>query len=93
MSRKPPPDKHPLIELKYLPHRLGEAIDRRGLQQKELAGMAKVSQSSVSRILAGEVYSVTVDTMIRLADALEVPRSWLVFGEGESPFRTLRSVK
>jgi transcriptional regulator with XRE-family HTH domain len=45
---------------------------RRGLRQADLAAKARVSQSTVSRIERGHVGSLSVDTIRRVASALDI---------------------
>jgi len=53
-------------------NKVKEAVDRSGLRQRVIAERAGVSESTVSRLVSGEIELPAVDVAIRLADALGV---------------------
>ena len=69
-----------------LGERLFEARDRAGFTLRELGQRSGVSWSSISAIEKGR-QSATVETIERLAIALNVRPAWLAFGEGRGRLR------
>ena len=69
-----------------LGERLFEARDRAGFTLRELGQRSGVSWSSISAIEKGR-QSATVETIERLALALNVRPAWLAFGEGRGRLR------
>lgn len=63
-----------------IPARLKQVRDKAGLSTRELAEAAGVSQAHVVNIENGHAQNITITTLARLADALKVPREWLIFG-------------
>jgi len=97
MDEKPPtPDpvpatapsrvRHPIIgdDMKSFVDRLLTARKFRELGSRELSTRAGLSAGAVSEIESLKVQSVTLRTAYKLADALDVRRSWLLCGEGSS---------
>ena len=64
--------------------RLKAARDHRGYTMLELAERCGLSHSTVNVIEKGQKTPRT-DTVERLARALDVPRAWLAYGDGERP--------
>ena len=64
--------------------RLREARESRSLSHMQLARISGVSPAAVGYLERGEKLPRT-DTVERLARALEVPRCWLAFGDGQKP--------
>lgn len=66
----------------YLPgtvhERIGDLRTSKGLQQKDLAEKIGVSASQLSRIETGEVKTVNSDTLIKLAQALQVSTDYIL---------------
>lgn len=60
---------------------LREARERRGFTQVELADLAGVDQTTISRIEAGIRSNPSNATVARLEEALRLKRGTLVFGE------------
>jgi DNA-binding XRE family transcriptional regulator len=70
---------HP--EVSTLPERLRQARERRRLSQSSLSLQAGLSRTMCGRIEAGTVSpNLSIDTILRLARALEVCPAWLAFG-------------
>ena len=74
-----------------LGERLFEARDRAGFTLRELGQRSGVSWSSISAIEKGR-QSATVETIERLALALNVRPAWLAFGEGRGSRGPSRSL-
>jgi transcriptional regulator with XRE-family HTH domain len=64
--------------------RLRDARLARGLTLEQLAHLAGITGAAVSYIENGKTVP-RADTIERLARALNVPRSWLAFGDGRKP--------
>ncbi len=66
--------------------KLGERVrkirEERGLKQAKLASMVSISASCITRLERGESM-VSVFTLRDIAQALEVPASWIM--EGQAP--------
>ena len=63
-----------------IPARLREARDKAGLSTRELADAAGISQATIVNIENDQAQNMSITTLARLADALGVPREWMVFG-------------
>lgn len=57
---------------------LNEMIDNSSYSQRELAIMANVSQSSIARYVNGEVDSPSLEWIVRVFKALDVPMTVLL---------------
>lgn len=68
----------PIIE--GIAARLRESREAAGLSTRELAELAGISQASVVHVENDQSPNTSVTTLARLADALKVPREWLIFG-------------
>lgn len=55
---------------------LREALDRKGISQKQLANMADVSENGISKILGG-TRQIRFDTLEAICNALEITPSEL----------------
>ena len=55
--------------------------ERRGWSLRDLAAASGVSVRSIRTIEAGGKGAVRSDVLAALADALEVPRGWLAYGD------------
>jgi transcriptional regulator with XRE-family HTH domain len=70
-------------DLDQLPGRLRYARLDRGLTQEELARQVGYSAATaISRLETGRVQP-SLPTFKRLCEALQVPASWLLWGDGE----------
>ncbi len=65
--------------------RLQRLMELRGLQQRQLAHRAHLSESSISRLLTGEQGNPTTHTLQALAKALDVEVRDLLLAADESP--------
>lgn len=65
--------------------RLQRLMELRGLQQRQLAHRARLSESSISRLLTGEQGNPTTRTLQALARALEVGVRDLLLTAAETP--------
>lgn len=52
--------------------RIGEAIKKRGLTQKEVAEMTGIRPAAISQLARGFVDRLTLDHLARIADALNI---------------------
>jgi transcriptional regulator with XRE-family HTH domain len=70
------------------PKRLGERLlifrRRKGMTQRELADASGVNHVSIARIERGQIPYVSVDVLVRLADALEASLDVLTGREDDS---------
>jgi transcriptional regulator with XRE-family HTH domain len=66
----------------YLGCRIATLRDRRGWNQKELAGRASLSRSFLCRLEKGKV-TLKVRDLLRLSRTLGISLDEIVFGEGE----------
>jgi transcriptional regulator with XRE-family HTH domain len=64
---------------------LQRLMEMRGLQQRQLARRAHLSESSISRLLSGEQGNPTTRTLQHLARALDLEVRDLLLSEGEAP--------
>jgi SOS-response transcriptional repressor LexA len=62
--------------------RLIALLKVKGLTETEAAKLAKTSQSTLHRVISGEIASPRTQTIEKLASALDVSYSYLVSGEG-----------
>lgn len=60
--------------------RVQEAREQRGWKQKDLAERSGVVQQEISRIEAGKIKTINMETLMSLAKTLEKPPGWLLFG-------------
>lgn len=65
--------------------RLSQARGARGLSRRALSLRAGLAQAVVGQIERGDVTSPALETVSKLAVALEVSLDWLVTGAGEGP--------
>lgn len=70
----------PTPELPGIDRRVKRAREKAGYSTRELAALAGVSQYTIVTLEGGTPYNTTVTTLCRIADALRVPREWLIFG-------------
>lgn len=75
----------PTMPKTALSRRLARAREQRKLSPGELAKDANVSQRHVYAIESGESTNPRLETLIRLADSLNVPLEWLSIGSGPEP--------
>jgi transcriptional regulator with XRE-family HTH domain len=61
-----------------LVERLQNELSRKNWTASELADRAKINRSTMSRILAGKVPGVSLDTIEKLAKALRIPPATLI---------------
>lgn len=64
--------------------RLKELREAKGLSLEKLASKSGVSQNYIWKLEAGKTANVGVETYAALADALEVPVGYLLFGNIEA---------
>lgn len=64
--------------------RLSALLKEKGLSETEAAKLAKTSQSTLHRVITGEIASPRTQTIVKLAGALGVTFGYLVNGEGSS---------
>lgn len=57
---------------------INKMIDDSPYSQRELANMANVSQSSIARYINGEVDSPSLEWIVRMFKALDIPRAALL---------------
>jgi transcriptional regulator with XRE-family HTH domain len=62
--------------------RLREAMEYRGLKQKQLARVASLGENAVGYVLNGEVDNPSTATFLALLSALRVNAQWIVMGDG-----------
>lgn len=65
--------------------RIKDLMERAGLTQAELADRVQMSRQAVNKWCTKDVMPTDKDTLRRLADALGVDPSYLVFGEASAP--------
>jgi len=70
----------PEPDLTEVAGRLLQARTKAGLSTRELADAAGVSQSTVVGLEDAAAPATSLRVLVRLADALRVPREWLCFG-------------
>lgn len=70
-----------LAQRKSIGARIREARDGKELSQSELAALVGLEAGSISKQERG-VFSPCADTVVKLADALDVRERWLITGEG-----------
>lgn len=58
--------------------RIREARTMRGWTQAELAARVGIDHTGISHLESGRRENVQIDTLMRLADALEVTPQWLL---------------
>jgi transcriptional regulator with XRE-family HTH domain len=63
--------------------RLRAAIGEKGTSARAVSLDAGLSDSMVHKFLTGATNSLTFETLNKIADALEVDRIWLAYGEGD----------
>ena len=72
--------------------RIKEKMNEHGLNSRELAKKAGISESGVSRILTGEI-EPRLKTFIKIADALKCDYVWLMgYDEPQTRFDTYRPI-
>lgn len=57
---------------------INKMIDDSPYSQRELANMANVSQSSITRYITGEVDSPSLEWIVRMFKALDIPMAALL---------------
>lgn len=67
-----------------LADRIRRLLQRRGWQQSDLARESRVSEATISRLLAGEQRNPTAGTLSAIAKALQVPVDEILLDEGNS---------
>src|SRR5688572_4278263 len=82
------PKEVPLLDkgLKALAARIRELRERMGLTQEDLAVRSRISVSFISMIERGE-RSPSYETLVQLAEALEVPLSELFRASTSEPYQ------
>ena len=55
---------------------LGRTLEKRQLSLRGMANLAGISHAYVSRLIHKKTTSPSVDTLFRIADALEIPRMY-----------------
>ena len=70
------------IDLISIGARLGYAMNRRGLNQTELAKKSGIHQALISRYISGKS-GVSTNALYQLSKALDVSTDWLLDCEGE----------
>ncbi|MEU4406297.1 helix-turn-helix transcriptional regulator [Streptosporangium sp. NPDC023963] len=75
------PERNTVSEL---PTRVREVRKRRGLSQKALAELSGLSESYVAKLEQGNHGEVRVETVRKLAEALQVTTSFLIGGRGDT---------
>jgi transcriptional regulator with XRE-family HTH domain len=70
---------------KYIGTRIRAAREARGIKQSELARAVKRSPSIVNQWESGKS-AVSIDDLVAVADAVEVPLIWLAAGRGAPTF-------
>lgn len=63
--------------------RLKAAIEEKGTSARAVSLKAGLSDSMVHKFLTGATNSLTLDTVNKIARALEVDEVWLTYGEGD----------
>lgn len=69
--------------------RLSCLLSRRGLTQRELAGMCGVDEASMSRYVNGN-RKPCMDVLVRIANALDVSVEYLTGNEEEISFKEIK---
>jgi transcriptional regulator with XRE-family HTH domain len=64
--------------------RLKQARERKVLSQEDLSTLSGVTEATISRMENGKSGPTRPSTARKLADALGVEASWLLFGEQEA---------
>ena len=64
-----------------LASRIKDIKNRKNLTNQELADLSGVTLSNISKLLAGYTKYPTVDTVAKVASALDVSIDYLVYGE------------
>lgn len=65
-------------------HRIRAAREGLGLSQEDLARSLSLSVRSIGRFESGDS-NPSIDTLQRVAEALQVSPAWLLTGEGRGP--------
>ena len=63
--------------------RLKQARERKVLSQEDLSGLSGVTEATISRMENGKSGPTRPSTARKLAEALSVEASWLLFGDQE----------
>ena len=71
------------MNIRNFPERLCVAMQKAGINARELATRAGISPSTLSHYKSGRSVNVTAEVAQKLADVLDVSVDWLVTGEGE----------
>lgn len=71
--------------MKTLAERLRWAREKRGLSGAALDAEAAIASGHVAKIERGNPESPSSTTIIKIAKALKVDASWLMFGSGPKP--------
>lgn len=74
-----------IIDTHGFARRLKFAREERGLGVNELARLADIAASSLSRMENKQYVGVTLPTVVKLSMALDVSIDWLVLGRGAEP--------
>lgn len=64
--------------------RLKQARERKVLSQENLSGLSGVTEATISRMENGKSGPTRPSTARKLAEALGIEASWLLFGDQES---------
>lgn len=75
----------PSAEQKGLAERLLRARKARGLTQVQLGEKAGVSGAYAAHLEGCLIANPSSNNLQKLAEALDVPRAWLAYGEGAEP--------
>jgi transcriptional regulator with XRE-family HTH domain len=68
--------------------RIGQARQARGMGQVQLARAVGIAQSRISEYESGKT-RLRTELLERFAEVLDVPVTWLLTGEGDSPLQAL----
>lgn len=91
-ARKAREESDWIVKSKKIAIRVLRTLKEKGLQQKELASLLKVTPQQVSKILKGNV-NLTLETITKLEKALDIPLMDIPKRQKEIPvFMTERSV-
>lgn len=71
--------------MESIAERLKHARQLRALTQAQLADAAHVALKNISILEGGDRENMQLDTVYKLAAALECSEAWLAFGFGEPP--------
>jgi HTH-type transcriptional regulator / antitoxin HipB len=66
------------IDLKQMGRRVAASRTLRGWSQKELAEQAGLTQATVARVELGQKHRVALDTLYKIAEALEEDTDYLL---------------